>query len=68
MKEQFVKTESLNVLLLKQTRAEAETTFKEQIGYKLDKRLQGSRGGSWLGARVLAEQSLEAEFATPNPT
>lgn len=32
MKKQFVKIESLNVLLLKQTHAEAETTFKERLG------------------------------------
>lgn len=31
MKKQFVKIESLNVLL-KQTHAEAETTFKEWLG------------------------------------
>ena len=49
-----MKLESLDVLLLKQAWDEAETTFQELRGYNLDGRLHGSRGGSWLRARVLA--------------
>lgn len=54
VKKQLVKLESLDVLLLKQAWDEAETTFQELRGYNLDGRLHGSRGGSWLRARVLA--------------
>lgn len=57
MKTQFVKTDSLNDMFLKQAWGEAAATFKGLRGKSLHTRRPGSRGGSRLRARVLAGQS-----------